>query len=380
MREPVPMNPIRAPSLVPGNPAMPGLIRLASSKSPSTADSLPIHTHSKVASMRVTRLPEPPPLVRITDRPIAKGSITCAECGGAPDVEHRCTHCPCSYFCGPKCEARHNECQKHQAPHRQPAEQHNEVTCGICLGDVRQPIVLSCRHSFCTSCLEEYERVATPRARCPFCRSSNLSPSRITLSLMEDVALHMRRANCHSHQSPERQDEIQNAMGKVDTLLLISPKAGYGRFIKAELHVYTGDFKAAIYCMKELLQDRGQTSNLDESDDEWDELNTVFAPGSLKEKVWYCKQYIFLAQCYMAIQEFQQAVMTYRQAYFHCDQTMVKDQQVVLSGLATCFKGLGQYQLAAQIGAVQDNKSVEGSMVTQAPIPVLDPPISTARA
>ncbi|XP_014663773.1 PREDICTED: RING finger protein 166-like [Priapulus caudatus] len=49
------------------------------------------------------------------------------------------------------------------------------LTCAICLEIFEKPMVISCGHMFCNSCLNAYESM--PDAQCPLCRS-NFSPGR----------------------------------------------------------------------------------------------------------------------------------------------------------------------------------------------------------
>ncbi|KAL3861765.1 hypothetical protein ACJMK2_007786 [Sinanodonta woodiana] len=50
----------------------------------------------------------------------------------------------------------------------------SQPECGICMNSIKNPKVISCHHSFCNSCLEDYLRVNLRNGRfdCPICRTN----------------------------------------------------------------------------------------------------------------------------------------------------------------------------------------------------------------
>ncbi|TNN68796.1 Tripartite motif-containing protein 35 [Liparis tanakae] len=58
-----------------------------------------------------------------------------------------------------------------------------DLSCSICCGIFRDPVVLKCSHSFCSTCLQRYWTQGPPRRDCPLCRSHSLDEPVPSLTL-----------------------------------------------------------------------------------------------------------------------------------------------------------------------------------------------------
>ncbi|XP_040898260.1 nuclear factor 7, brain-like [Toxotes jaculatrix] len=86
------------------------------------------------------------------------------------------------------------------------------LNCHVCSETFRDPVSLSCNHSFCSSCLQKFWEQAENK-NCPICkrRSSKDSPS-INFSLKELADTFAKRQN---NASPETEGEKENEKEKV---------------------------------------------------------------------------------------------------------------------------------------------------------------------
>ncbi|XP_058623149.1 nuclear factor 7, brain-like [Onychostoma macrolepis] len=57
-----------------------------------------------------------------------------------------------------------------------------ELSCPVCCEIFKNPVVLSCSHSFCKECLQQFWRI-TKTPECPVCRQSAKSEPPVSLTL-----------------------------------------------------------------------------------------------------------------------------------------------------------------------------------------------------
>merc|ERR1711915_450119 len=61
------------------------------------------------------------------------------------------------------------------------------LTCKLCLGIFKDPVTLSCDHSFCFSCLQKnWEQ--NKSENCPFCRKKSTKDNLVVNSTLREMA------------------------------------------------------------------------------------------------------------------------------------------------------------------------------------------------
>ncbi|KAL2084083.1 hypothetical protein ACEWY4_019601 [Coilia grayii] len=73
----------------------------------------------------------------------------------------------------------------------EPSRLEYEISCSVCCGIFKNPVLLSCSHSFCKECLQEVWR-KTARRECPLCRrksSKDFPPLNLTLKQVCELFL-----------------------------------------------------------------------------------------------------------------------------------------------------------------------------------------------
>ncbi|KAL3861769.1 hypothetical protein ACJMK2_007790 [Sinanodonta woodiana] len=80
----------------------------------------------------------------------------------------------------------------------------SQPECGICMNSIKNPKVISCHHSFCNTCLEDYLRVNLHNSRfdCPICRTNVELPSERVPGLEANVYVNTGFAVKESHGIP----------------------------------------------------------------------------------------------------------------------------------------------------------------------------------
>ena len=134
----------------------------------------------------------------------------------------------------------------------------SEEICGICLEKMSKPLELQCKHSFCLSCIEQYQKY-NPTARCPNCRA-NL-PIDIHL---HNASIFTQRAVNHPEGSTTRAGLLQDALAELEKIIVEKDQpcrlhtevhVYYNALsLKAEVLFFQGDFDRAVDIYSAILR------------------------------------------------------------------------------------------------------------------------------
>lgn len=228
-----------------------------------------------------------------------------------------------------------------------------EDKCCICLEElsISNAFILRCNHFICNKCIfelpgkevgEEYNEECP---NCPLCRANMPKISDLLQYLYEMAAMFVQRAYRLPQGSEERLQccsAAKNQTAKMQHFLNQFPIGQlqlYLKLVDADLTVCEGlDPRKGLELAKELLGKK--------------DLNLSFRIDQL----------INTRDCYLMLEEFNEALKSFTEAFKLCEPSMAKQSRKILHQLTRVYYELQDYEAAIMCGdsAIEMNRHYDG--------------------
>lgn len=337
----------------------------------------------------------------------------CITCDG-PTCENRaptkrCSRCRTEYYCSIKCQrARWDEHRPYCVPLEQMIQASDDSVpldpsifekstvgsdqdheCPICYSQpMDQPVQLkSCRHSFCTRCLVEWQKKARFQSNtvgaspCPLCRQD---AENIETTLLEQSHMLASEANMRKSLDEAQRTELREKAIECTDKLLSAPNAHYQAYAtKAEILIELGRGKDALDCLDEMIAENKR--NMDhpmikmiqqkeeaEARGDYDESQrledacvqlyesegTIPMRLNLKQKFHL---YLSKSKAFQTMEDWENAARCYSSAMMTInepDEVSPIEMRKAFMGMARCAYMVGEYErsIAASNMALEMNR------------------------
>ena len=299
---------------------------------------------------------------------------TCDSCNKG-DAKCRCSNCKSYYYCDINCSKLHWS-NGHRAECKMITDNNKKITsedthismlvkklmnisvddkCSICLEElsITNAFILPCNHFLCNKCIFELpgkeldygDEIIEECPQCPLCRANMPMISDLLQYLYQMSALFVQRAYRLPPASEERLQcctAAKNQTAKIQHFLKERPIGQlqlYLKLVDSDLIVCEGlDPRKGLELAKELL--------------EMKELDLSFRIDQL----------INTGDCYILLEEFNEARKSFTEAFKLCEPSMAKRTRKIFHQLTRCYYELKDYEAALMCGdsAIEMNRHYDG--------------------